>query len=323
MNAFHPFNWRRVDGSIGFQLFISAMNDRLASLQLFVRVARRGSFSAGGRELKIPQPTVSRMISALERELGAALFTRTTRAVTLTEAGHDFLARIEPILAALDEAEFSVRGTGELRGVLRVGLSTTFAVREIVPRLPRFMARHPALRIELLVDDQRQDFVSEGIDVGLRLGLLADSTAVARRIGAWPRMLIASPAYLEKAGVPRTPADLAAHSVIAGPSRPGPSWIFSRDGKATSVRVDGRLTASVNEVSTAAAVAGLGLVSMASIGCRRELEQGSLVQVLADWDMGSVEMHAVFPGGKAAKPSAKSFAAFLVAEFALDAPVVI
>ena len=150
------------------------MNDRLASLRLFVRVARRGSFSAGGRQLNIPQPTVSRMISGLERELGVVLFTRTTRAVTLTEAGTDFLERIEPILAALDEAEYAVRGTGELRGVLRVGISTTFAVREIVPRLPRFMEQHPALRIELLADDQRQDFVSEGIDVGLRLGLLAE-----------------------------------------------------------------------------------------------------------------------------------------------------
>ena len=261
------------------------MNDRLPSLRLFVRVARRGSFSAGGRQLNIPQPTVSRMISGLERELGVVLFTRTTRAVTLTEAGTDFLERIEPILAALDEAEHAVRGTGELRGVLRVGISTTFAVREIVPRLPKFMEQHPALRIELLADDQRQDFISEGIDVGLRLGLLADFMAVARKIGPGSGVLIASPLYLEKAGCPRIPADLAAHSVIVGPSRLGPEWIFSRDGKATSVRV-GRLTASVNEVATASAVAGLGLVSMASIGCRRELEEGSLVQVLADWDMG-------------------------------------
>ena len=294
-----------------------------ASLRLFVRVARRGSFSAGGRQLNIPQPTVSRMISGLERELGVVLFTRTTRAVTLTEAGTDFLERIEPILAALDEAEHAVRGTGELRGVLRVGISTTFAVREIVPRLPKFMEQHPALRIELLADDQRQDFISEGIDVGLRLGLLADSTAVARKIATWKRLLVASPLYLEKAGFPRIPADLAAHSVIVGPSRLGPEWIFSRDGKATSVRVDGRLTASVNEVATASAVAGLGLVSMASIGCRRELEEGSLVQVLADWDMGSIDLHAIFPGGKAAKPSAKSFAAFLVAEFAHNVPFIL
>jgi len=128
------------------------MNDHLSSLRLFVRVARRGSFSAGGRELNIPQPTVSRMVAGLERKMGAALFTRTTRAVILTEAVADFLARVEPILSALDEAEYAVRGTGELRGVLRVGLSSTFAIRENAPRLPVFMDRHPALRVELVTD---------------------------------------------------------------------------------------------------------------------------------------------------------------------------
>lgn len=290
------------------------MNDRLSSLHLFVRVARRGSFSAGGRGLNIPQPTVSRMIATLEREMGVALFTRTTRAVALTEAGVDFLARIEPILAALDEAEHAVRGTGELRGVLRVGLSSTFAIREIAPRLPLFMEQNPALRVELLTDDMRQDFVSEGIDVGLRFGALPDSTAVARRVGTWPRVIVASPAYLKTAGVPQTPADLAAHSVIVGPSLPGPVWTFRKDGKTMSVRAGGRLTATVNEVATAVVVAGLGLASMARVGCQRELNDGSLVQVLPDWNMGSVELHAVFPGGKAIKPSARAFADFLVAE---------
>ncbi len=290
------------------------MNDYLASLRLFVRVARRGSFSAGGRELNIPQPTVSRTIAALEREMGAALFTRTTRAVTLTEAGADFLSRIEPILVALDEAEHAVRGTGELRGVLRVGISSTFAIREIAPRLPSFMEEHPALRVELLANDLSQNFVDEGIDVGLRFGALPDSTAVARRIAAWPRLVVASPAYLKRSGVPQTPADLAAHYVIVGPSRLGTAWTFRKDGKATSVRVVGRLTATVNEVATAAAVAGLGLASMASVGCRSEIEKGSLVRVLSDWDMGAIELYAVFPGGRGAKPSARAFVDFLVAE---------
>ena len=292
------------------------MNDHLSSLRLFVRVARRGSFSAGGRELNIPQPTVSRTIATLERKIGTALFTRTTRAVTLTEAGADFLARIEPILGSLDEAEYAVRGTGELRGVLRVGISSTFAIREIAPRLPSFMEKHPALRVEVLADDSRQNFVNEGIDIGLRFGSLPDSTAVARRIAAWPRVIVASPAYLKRSGIPRTPAELAAHSVIVGPSRLGPAWTFRKDGKATSVRVDGRLKATVNEVATAAAVAGLGLASMASVGCRSEIEKGSLVRVLPDWDMGAVELHAVFPDGRGAKPSARAFADFLVAESA-------
>lgn len=291
------------------------MNDHLSSLRLFVRVARRGSFSAGGRELNIPQPTVSRTIAILERKMGAALFTRTTRAVRLTEAGADFLARIEPILGALDEAEYAVRGTGELRGVLRVGLSSTFGIREIAPRIPSFIEKHPALRVELLADDMRQNFVHDGIDIGLRLGVLPDSTAVARRIATWPRVIVAAPAYLNKSGVPKRPVDLAEHFVIVGPSRIGAAWTFRKDGKEMSVRVEGRMSTTVNEVATAAAVAGLGLTSMPIVGCRTEIENGSLVQVLTDWDMGAVEMHAVLPDGRGAKPSARAFADFLVAEF--------
>jgi DNA-binding transcriptional LysR family regulator len=235
--------------------------------------------------------------------------------VTLTDAGADFLVRLEPILAALEEAEHAVRGTGELRGVLRVGLSTTFAIPEVVPRLPMFLEKHPALRIELLVDDQRQDLVGQGVDVALRLGSLPDSTAMARRIGEWPRLLAASPAYLAHAGEPRAPTDLAAHAVILGPVRPQRAWSFRKDGKATSVRVDGRLTATVNEVSTAAAVAGLGIVAMPLVGCRKELEDGTLVRVLPDWDLGSVEMHAVFAAGRATKPSARALTEFLMGEF--------
>src|SRR5471030_906802 len=115
------------------------MSDRLFALHLFVRVARKGSFSAAGRDLNIPQSTVSRTIATLEREIGASLFVRTTRAVMLTDAGSNFLARIDPLLAGLDEAEHAARGTGELRGTLRVSLGTRFAVREIIPRLSAFM----------------------------------------------------------------------------------------------------------------------------------------------------------------------------------------
>lgn len=292
------------------------MNDRLSALRLFVRVARRGSFSAGGRELGVPQPTVSRVISQLESDLGAALFTRTTRAVTLTDAGTDFLARVEPILAELEEAEHAVRGTGELRGVLRVGLSSSFAIREVAPRLPDFMERHPKLRVELITSDQRQDFVSEGVDVGLRFGPLPDSTATAKRIAVLPRVVLAAPSYLERAGTPLTPTDLTAHSVIVTPSRLGRSWSFTRKGKTTSVTVHGRLVVTFNEVGLAAAVAGLGLLSMTLGAVRKELAEGRLVRVLPDWDMGVVELHAVFPAGRASKPSARAFADFLAGELA-------
>src|ERR1700675_3944908 len=181
------------------------MSDRLFALRLFARVARKGSFSAAGRELDIPQSTASRTIATLEREMGVPLFVRTTRAVTLTDAGLDFLTRIESVLAELDEAEHAARGTGERRGILRIGLATNFVVGGGIPRLSDFMSRDPALRIELLMGDQREDLVAEGVDVALRFGPLPDSTATVRRILSWPRVLAASRAYLDKSGDPLVP----------------------------------------------------------------------------------------------------------------------
>jgi DNA-binding transcriptional LysR family regulator len=166
------------------------MNDRLFALRLFMRVARVGSFSAAGRELGLSQPSASRIIAELEREIGVALLTRTTRAVALTEAGADYLARIEPILAALEEADHAARGTGELRGTLRIGLSSSFGVRELIPRLPPFLKLHPALHMDLRMNDQRQELVQDGVDVAFRFGALTNSSALARRLASPPRLLV-------------------------------------------------------------------------------------------------------------------------------------
>lgn len=289
------------------------MTDRLAALKLFSRVARTGSFSRAGREKGLSQPSVSRIIANLEREVGARLFVRTTRALTLTEAGADYLQRIEPILLELEEADYAARGTGELRGSLRIGLSPSFAIREVIPRLPGFMARHPALKIDLSMHDQRQDLIGEGVDIALRLGVLPDSTATARRIGFNLRVLAASPAYLEKNGTPSTPTDLARHRVIGGPAGllPG-SWSFQKDGRSVSAMVESQLTINSNEGAVAAAVAGLGIVSTGHWGSRQELEDGRLVPLLPDWHREPVELNAVYTAGRAAKPAARLFTDFLI-----------
>src|SRR5256885_13971902 len=135
------------------------MSDRLFALRLFARVARKGSFSAAGRELNIPQSTASRTIAILERQIGVVLFVRTTRAVTLTDAGSDFLARIEPVLVELDEAGHAARATGEPRGILRIGLGSNLSGREIIPRLAGFMSRHSAPQNDLVMADQRPDLM--------------------------------------------------------------------------------------------------------------------------------------------------------------------
>jgi DNA-binding transcriptional LysR family regulator len=195
---------------------------------------------------------------------------------------------------------------------LRIASSLGFGVREVIPRLPAFMQLHPALRIDLSLNDRYQDLVTEGIDVALRFGALADSSATARRLGACPRLLVASPAYLARAGSPDTPESLANHQVIVGPLGIGlDTCTFQRNGRATTVRVEGRLTTSVSQGATAAAVAGLGIASVSLWNCRSELASGALVQVLADWQMEPFELHAVFAAGRATKPSARAFADYL------------
>jgi DNA-binding transcriptional LysR family regulator len=288
------------------------MSDRLSALRLFVRVARTASFSRAGRELGLSQPSVSRIIADLECQVGANFFTRNTRAVTLTEKGIEYLARVQLVLAALDEADHAARGDGELRGVVRVALSSSFGVREVIPRLPTFMNLHPELKIDLSIDDRLQDLVVGGIDIALRFGRLTDSTAVARRLGTSPRLLVASPSYLQRGKPLKSHADLEGHSLIAGPGgiRAG-SWSFMQDGSVRSIRVAGRLTASSHEAAIAAAVAGLGIACTSAWGCRAELENGSLIRVLSHCLHDRIELNAVFPAGRAATVGARAFADYL------------
>jgi DNA-binding transcriptional LysR family regulator len=261
------------------------------------------------------------MIAALEKKIGVALLTRSTRAVSLTEAGADYLIRAEAILAALDEADHAARGTGELRGVLRVATSPSFAMRTLFPILSRFSDNHPELKIEFALNDSRQDLVGEAVDVAIRIGTLNDSSLVARKIGVNQRVLVASPGYLKRAGVPQSPADLVKHTVIVGPAGRGmEGWSFSRDGKTTTVRVEGRYIVSGGEGATAAAVNDLGIISGGFFGVQAELENGSLVRLLPEWEMGAVDVNIILPAGKAAKPSARAFTDFLTREFSARAP---
>lgn len=314
-----------VRGQFDYLLFIICMNDRILSLQLFVRVARTGSFSVVARETGISQPSVSRIVHALEKRVGVALLTRTTRTVALTEAGMDYLERAESILVALEEADHAARGTGELRGTLRVAMSSSLAVRIVLPRLARFTYLHPALHMEFVLTDERQDLVADSMDVAVRIGPLANSAlAVARKIGVVQRGLVASPDYLKQAGIPREPSDLSSHSFIVRPASRGPeAWTFHKNGHAIAIRVEARFIIGSNEGVIAAAIAGLGIVSSGLLGFRDELKRGKLVRVLPEWQMSSADINVIMPTGRAAKPSARAFADFMRSEFRdiFDGPV--
>ena len=293
------------------------MNDKLSVLRLFTRVARTSSFTRAGRELGISQPSVSRQISELEADVGTALFVRSTRAVKLTEAGVDYLTRVEAILDALEEADHAARGSTELRGRLRVALSTSFGIREVIPRIDRFMETHPALYIDFLMADDRQDLITEGVDVAIRFGALPDSSATSRLLGRSPRLLVAAPAYLARKGHPVEPAELSQHAFVTGPSSAASlGWTLRKDGREAVFRGDGRITSTVNEAATAAAVAGLGILVIGLWGCRSEIADGRLVSILEDWQLEPIEIHAVFPTGRAARPAARALISFLVEELA-------
>jgi DNA-binding transcriptional LysR family regulator len=290
------------------------MNDRFISMQLFIRVARSGNFSSAAREMGMTQPTASRIVAALEKQVGVVLLTRSTRAVALTEAGNEYLERCETILAAVDEAERAARGTEELRGTLRVAMSPSFATRTVMPRLARFTDRHPRLRIEFAVNDARHDLIGNSVDVAVRIGSLADSSLVVRRIGTAQRMLVAAPIYLSQAGTPVTPSDLAAHALIIGPAgRSSEGWSFQKDGKTVTVRGQGRFAIDATEVAIAAAVSGLGILSAGHGSVQDDVRSGSLVRVLPDWRLGQSDVNVVLPAGRAAKASARAFADFLAA----------
>lgn len=287
--------------------------------KLYSRVARLGSFSAAARECGLAQSQVSRMIAELEAALGARLLARTTRAVVPTEAGMEFLSRIESILAALEDAENSIRETGELRGTLRIAMPSTLAIRVVLPRMAAFTEKHPQLQLEVMLDDKRQDMIREAVDVGIRVGPLPDMSGTARLIGTMQRVIAAAPAYLEKHGTPLLPEDIPRHRIVGGPAGAhATSWQFERDGKQESI--DLRPQVSVNDTAgaLAAATAGLGIISTTSWACRADVGSGALVRLLPDWNMVDLPVHAYFPMGRATRMAARSFVEFIEAEFARD-----
>jgi DNA-binding transcriptional LysR family regulator len=284
----------------------------IASLKLYARVAHLGSFSAAARECGLAQSQVSRMIAELEASLGARLLSRTTRAVALTEAGIEFLTRVEPIIAALDDAENSVRENGELSGLLRIGMPSTMGIRVVLPRLAAFTERHPLLHIELLLEDQWQDMVKEAIDVGIRVGSLPDLAGTARQIGTMRRVIVASPDYLARHGTPAIPADIENHRVVGGPAGSHiSSWKFFRDGEETSINLHPQVSTNDTAGALAAASGGLGITSTTSWASRLELESGALIQVLPDWKMAELPVHAYFPMGRTTRMAARAFVDFL------------
>jgi len=282
------------------------MSDRWQEMAVFVRVAEGGGLSRAARELNLSQPSVSRIIGALEARLGTTLLLRTTRSISLTEAGSLYLERARHLLAEMEEAEQATRGLDSLHGVLRLAMPVLYGARAVIPALATFLPLHPDLRVEIVMSDARQNLVTEGGDGAIRLGggPLDDSTFGARRIARVERLVVAAPAYLSSRGEPASPAELAGHDCIVQHGLFGrESWRFTHNHTATSVDVSAKLWINSAPGVLAAAVAGLGVALATRVMAGEELRSGQLVQLLDRYRLEPAEVYAVFPAGP--RPSAK------------------
>jgi DNA-binding transcriptional LysR family regulator len=282
------------------------MGDRWQEMTVFVRVAESGSLSRAARELNLSQPSVSRIVGTLEARLGTTLLLRTTRNISLTEAGSLYLERARYLLAEMEEAEQAARGVDSLHGVIRLAMPVLYGARAVIPALATFLARHPDLRVEMIMSDARQNLIMDGVDVAIRLGVgpLEDSSFGARRLALVERMVVAAPAYLSAHGAPSSPAELARHDCIVQHGLFGrESWRFTHNQTVTSVDIPAKLWINSAPGILAAAVAGLGIALATRVMAGEELRTGQLTQLLEPYRLDPAEVYAIFPAGP--RPSAK------------------
>ena len=292
--------------------------DRLTAMETFVCVVESGSFSAAARLLNVGQPAVSKSIAQLEERLAVRLLLRSTRGLTPTEAGHAFYERAKRAIEEADEAEFAARGSaGALSGRLRISAAVTFARIHIIPRLPALLERHPELNIDIVLDDENIDLLERGIDIGLRIGVLGDSSMTARKVGHTPRYVVGTPAWFAKAGEPRVPADLQSHQAIVYEQGGGGSvWSFKQGSSETAVVVNGRVRVNAAEGVRAAVLADMGVAIASEWMFSPEIASGAVKRVLADWELPGVDLWAVFPSGRMVSAKARAFVAWVEEIFA-------
>src|SRR6267378_4446549 len=223
--------------------------DRLAAMEAFVRVIEAGSFSGAAKQLRVGQPAVSKTIAQLEDRLGVRLLLRSTHGLTPTDAGRDFYEHAKRSIEDVEEAEAAARGAAvSLSGLLRVNAPVTFARLHVIPRLPIFMAEHPLLDVDVVLDDRDIDLIEAGIDVALRMGRLGDSGTTVRKIGHCRSCVVGTPSYFAAHGRPKAPGDLIEHQAVIYEQRAGgPIWTFRQGTTETTVTVRGRLRVSAAE----------------------------------------------------------------------------
>ncbi|MEW5703919.1 MAG: LysR family transcriptional regulator [Pseudomonadota bacterium] len=286
--------------------------DRLHEIEVFIAVADAGSFAKAGARLRLSPPAVTRAISALEDRLGARVFNRTTRSLTITDVGHRFLEGARRVLSDLDTTEKDAVGEAAMpQGRLTITASVTFGRSTLPPVICDFLGQHPRISASVLLLDRVVNLVEEGIDIAVRIGHLPDSNLIAKRIGEVHRVLVASPDYLDKRGAPTSPADLRLHSVLAFTGlMPNREWRFQKGRKQGSVSL--RPTLEINDAVAAihAAEMGHGITIALSYMVGEQVREGRLVPVLDTFTLPPQPVHLVYPHARLIAPKIRAFIDF-------------
>ncbi len=290
----------------------------MSEMVVFSRVVEAGSFSEAARRLGSSKSAVSRQVTRLEGRLGVQLLQRTTRRLALTEAGRLFHERCAKIIREVEEAELAVSHAQRApRGLLRVNAPMSFGQLVLAPAVPAFLSHHSELRVELVLDDRRVDAVEGGFDVTIRIAdRLPDSSAIARRIAPTRVVVCGAPCYLERRGVPRTPADLASHECLVYSHRD--RWLFRGPSGAEWVGVSGRLRANNGDALREAVLAGLGLGQIPSFIVAADIARGALEVVLERFEERSASIWALYSPTRHLSTKVRAFIDFLAERFASE-----
>ncbi|MFN3200382.1 MAG: LysR substrate-binding domain-containing protein [Bradymonadia bacterium] len=287
--------------------------DRIAALEAFVRVVERGSFSAAARDLRVGQPTISKWIARLEDTFEVQLLDRTTRSVSVTDAGHALYTRGRAVLDAWESA-LSASGEQALRGRLRVSVPVVFGQLFLSPLLSQWMRAHPEVELEIIYSDRYVNLVEEGVDVAIRVGRPVDSSHRATLLARSSRRLVAAPAYLASHGTPESPEDLVQHRcLLHGGLSVQETWVLSLGDVRHTVPISGRLSANSSATLRYLAVEGHGVALLADWLVEQTIREGRLVPLLSDYALPSAPIRAVFASSRHVAPRVRAFVAHLEA----------
>jgi len=290
--------------------------DSLTDVAVFVQVVSDGSFTKAAARLRLSRSVVSKYLARLEGRLGARLLNRTTRRLSLTEAGRIFYERSRRGLQDIDDAAAEVSRLRETpSGVLRINAPMSFGILHIAPALPEFLARHPGVTVEMNLDDRKIDVIEEGFDVSVRITEMPDSSLISRRLAPCRHVIVASPAYLARRGTPRTPEDLRTHNIVSfSYQTSADEWHFrAPDGQSVSVPVSGSIRMNNSLALREAVLCGVGIARMPTFVAHEDLRKKRLVRLLPGHQTFEVSIYVVYSDRRHLLPKVRAFIDFMAA----------